>query len=98
MNARKIRQQSGPVYLVVMKETVVAQDIAGAIADARPGARIVIVASPAEARSALAGVDRLAAAFVSAAPQRDNGASTTLARKNGSGSAPTVGRMAPGGT
>ena len=79
MNARKIRQQAGPVYLVVMKETVVAQDIAGAIADARPGARIVIVASPAEARSALAGVDRLAAAFVSAAPQTFLGSSLAKA-------------------
>ena len=47
MNARKIRQQSGPVYLVVMKETVVAQDIAGAIAMIYilPGIMILVITS-----------------------------------------------------
>ena len=62
-----------PAYLIVLRHVVVAQDIALTIADLDPGARIVTVATPAEALPALDGVDRLAVAFVSEAPRAHRG-------------------------
>lgn len=55
-------------YLIVLRHVLVAQDIAMTIAEFDPAARIVTAASGAEAMSLLAGVGRLAMAFVGAGP------------------------------
>ena len=64
--------QSGddrPAYLIVLRHVLVAQDIAMTIADRDPGAPVVTVASASEALPALAGLDRVAVAFVAEAPR-----------------------------
>lgn len=57
-------------YLIVLRELVIAQDIAQTIGDVDPAARIIVTATPTEALAALADVDRLAVAFVSALPEQ----------------------------
>jgi len=74
-----------PTYLIVLRHTVVAQDIAMTIADRDPDARIVAVSSPADALPALDGVDRLTVAFVSEAPRahRDSDLAQAIATRGG---------------
>lgn len=62
-----------PAYLIALRHLVVAQDIGLTIADFDPGAQIVTAVSAAEALPALDGVERLAVAFVSEAPEAFGG-------------------------
>ena len=74
-----------PAYLIVLRHVVVAQDIAMTIADRDPGARVVTVASPAEALPALGDVGRLAVAFVAEAPRehRESDLARAIATRGG---------------
>lgn len=55
-------------YLIVLREVLIAQDLAQTITDHDPAARVIMVANPDDAVNALAGIERITVAFVSAAP------------------------------
>lgn len=55
-------------YLIVLRELLIAQDLASTITDRDPTARVLLAATPDEGLAALAAIPRLTAAFVSATP------------------------------
>lgn len=55
-------------YLIVLRELLIAQDLATTITDRDPTARVVLAATPDEAVVALAGIPLVTVAFVSATP------------------------------
>ena len=67
-------QAAGPsdgqaTYLVVLRHVLVAQDIAMAIGEFDPAARVLTAASTSEAEPLLDGIDRIAVAFVGQGPE-----------------------------
>ena len=58
-----------PTCLVMMQDTVVAQDLALTISDCHPDARVIVAATPADALAQLAAVPQIWLAFVSARPR-----------------------------
>ena len=58
-----------PTCLVMMQDTVVAQDLALTIYDCHPDARVIVVPTPDDAVAALEPVSRVLLAFVSARPK-----------------------------
>lgn len=59
-----------PTYLIVMREVLIAQDIAQTIADHDPGAQVIIALTVAEAIAALEPVTELVIAFIADQPAR----------------------------
>ena len=61
----------GPVgtFLIVLKQVVVAQDIALTLSDLNPAAQVVVASSHSEALAALAAVSSVALAIVNDGPQ-----------------------------
>lgn len=55
-------------YVIVLRELLIAQDLAQTITDRDPAARVILAATPDEAVIALSDVARVVVAFVSAAP------------------------------
>lgn len=72
-----------PAYLVALRHAVVAQDIAQTVAEVHPAARVVVAASPDEAVRAIAGLERIAMAFVGDGPRGFEGSplAEALARR-----------------
>lgn len=75
-----------PAYLVALRHVVVAQDIAQTVAEFDPGARVIVVASAAEAMRAVEEVAQVALAFVGAGPRAFEGSplAGALARRGAS--------------
>ena len=73
------RSNTSPNYLVVAMQPLVAQDIAAAIGEELPGARVITAESLEAAAKALAGVDMVDVAFVEA--QEARFAATPLAQQ-----------------
>jgi len=63
------RNAARPVVLIVLKEVLVGQDLAQAVRDERPDARVVIAQTPEAALSAIDDEARVEIAFVAAEPQ-----------------------------
>jgi len=55
-------------YIILVSETLVAQDIAQTIADFDPAAHVILVTNPAEIETALADVGSLSVAFIAGNP------------------------------
>jgi hypothetical protein len=72
-------------YLIVLRQVLVAQDIAMAIAEHDSGARVILVRDAAEALPRLAEVQRLALAFVGQDPLsfRDSALGHAVAERGG---------------
>ena len=68
MCAKDLHVPLGAQYLIVLHECVVLQDIADTITEYDPRAKVIAVTAPDRALAALEGVERLAVAFVEAAP------------------------------
>ncbi len=66
-------------FLIVLRHVLVAQDIAMAIAEHDPGARVILARDAAEALPRLGGVTRLAVAFVGEDPSVFRGSALDLA-------------------
>lgn len=64
-----VRSDSG-TYLIVMKELVIAGDIAGTIQEMEPGAEIIVEMTAERALAALSGVTRVSKAFIVASPEK----------------------------
>ncbi len=69
MCAKDLYVPSGAHYLIVLHDCVVLQDIADTIKDFDPRAQVIAATTPDGALSALIGVERVAVAFIEAAPQ-----------------------------
>ena len=78
---------SGPAqnYLIVMREVVIAQDLALTITDSDPGAQVIIAATEAEAVAALGSVQSLVLAFIADRPARfaRSGLARAVAQRGG---------------
>lgn len=61
-------RQAAPVYLIVLREVVIAQDLSLTITDHDPEAVVLLATTSAEAEQMLAGVEALVLAFVVADP------------------------------
>lgn len=72
-------------YLVVIREVIVANDIAQTIAHHEPGAHVIIAATHAQAVTALGPVATLAIAFISERPAQfaQSGLCTAIAARGG---------------
>jgi hypothetical protein len=72
-------------YLIVMKEVLIAQDLALTIADYDTNASIIIASTHAEAEAALATVNSLEMAFVANAPSqfKTSMLARTIRQRNG---------------
>lgn len=70
-------------YLIVLRHVLVAEDIAMTVAEFDPAARVIAVASPAEALPHLDGVGQVAMAFVGQGPSgfRDSDLHRALDRR-----------------